>query len=172
MEKFANTGGMLPEQLWDMGDLPKRDLKLGGPTGSAMPLCWAHAEYASLVRSRQDGVCFDRIEPVHERYARSKTASKMEMWTFAHQPLRIEKGKGLRIITGPAAAVHWSFDGWATATDTPTRACGLGLNWVDLPTEKLPEGGTAIFTIHWSEADRWEGRDFSIVIDGTSRTLT
>jgi hypothetical protein len=50
--------------------------------------------------------------------------------------------------------------------------CGLGMNWADLPTEKLPDGATAVFTFKWSEADRWEGRDFSVAIDGTSRPLT
>ena len=164
MEKFANVGGMLPEQLWDAADLPKRQLKFGGPTGSAMPLCWAHAEYASLVRSRQDGVCFDRIEPVYQRYAKSKQGSKMEMWTFAHQPPRIGQRRRLRVIAESAATIHWSLDGWATAQDTPTRNCGVGLNWADLPTEKLPEGGMAVFTFHWSEADRWEGRNFSVAI--------
>jgi glucoamylase len=48
MEKFANEGGMLPEQLWDADDLPDGKMKRGGPTGSAMPLCWAHAEYVTL----------------------------------------------------------------------------------------------------------------------------
>jgi len=60
---------MLPEQLWDADDLPEKHMKFGGPTGSAMPLCWAHAEYISLVRSAHDGVCFDRVEPVFQRYA-------------------------------------------------------------------------------------------------------
>ena len=171
MEGFANAGGMLPEQLWDAEDLHKRDLKFGGPTGSAMPLCWAHAEYVSLVRSCHDGVCFDRIEPVHERYAKARKGSKMEMWTFAHQVKQVGKGKRLRMITGPAATIHWSFDGWVTAKDTPTRNCGLGLNWADLPTEGLPGGSTVAFTFHWADADRWEGRDFAVVIDGASRTL-
>ena len=62
MEQFANEGGMLPEQVWDADDLPDGKMKRGGPTGSAMPLCWAHAEYLTLVRSRKDAVCFDRIE--------------------------------------------------------------------------------------------------------------
>jgi glucoamylase len=57
LEKFANSGGMLPEQFWDAEDLPAGHMKFGGPTGSAMPLCWAHAEYVSLVRSAHDGVC-------------------------------------------------------------------------------------------------------------------
>jgi glucoamylase len=168
MEKFANAGGMLPEQLWDAEDLPKRHLKFGGPTGSAMPLCWAHAEYVSLVRSCHDGVCFDRIEPVYQRYAKAEKGSKAEMWTFAHQPQRIGKGKRLRIITGPAATIHWSFDGWATAQDTPTRDSGLGINWADLPTDKPPDGTRVVFTFKWAEANRWEGRDFFVGIDVSS----
>jgi len=86
------------------------------------------------------------------------------MWTFAHQPPRIGQRRRLRIIAESAATIHWSLDGWATAQDTPTRNCGVGLNWADLPTEKLPEGGMAVFTFHWSEADRWEGRNFSVAI--------
>jgi GH15 family glucan-1,4-alpha-glucosidase len=67
VEKFANEGSMLSEQLWDADDLPEGKMKRGGPTGSAMPLCWAHAEYVTLVRSHKDGVCFDRIEPVYQQ---------------------------------------------------------------------------------------------------------
>src|SRR5437773_4573410 len=55
MEDFANQGGMITEQLWDADDLPGDRMKRGGATGAAMPLCWSHAEYVSLVRSRHDG---------------------------------------------------------------------------------------------------------------------
>jgi glucoamylase len=164
LEKFANPGGMLPEQLWDAEDLPKRHLKFGGPTGSAMPLCWAHAEYVSLVRSRHDGVGFDRIEPVYQRYAVGKMGGKMEMWTFAHQPQRIGKDKGLRIVTEQSVKIHWTFDGWATVSDLETRPSGLGMHWADLPTAQLPEGAKVIFTFYWLEANRWEGRDFSVAV--------
>ena len=37
MEKFANRGGMLTEQLWDEDDLPNGRMKRGEPTGAAMP---------------------------------------------------------------------------------------------------------------------------------------
>jgi glucoamylase len=168
LEKFAGSGGMLPEQLWDAEDLPKRHLKFGGPTGSAMPLCWAHAEYISLVRSRHDGVCFDRIEPVYQRYAKGNQRSKIEIWTFAHQPSRTRKGHGLRIVTEHAAKIHWSFDGWGTASDLETSGSGLGMYWADLPTAKLPNGAKVIFTFYWVEADRWEGRDFLVAVSGTS----
>jgi glucoamylase len=169
LEKFANSGGMLTEQLWDAEDLPARHMKFGRPSGSAMPLCWAHAEYISLVRSSHDGVCFDRIEPVYERYAKGGMLSKLEMWTFAHQPEQMREGAGLRIIAEQPAKIHWSVDGWATASDLETQTCGLGIHWADLPTARLPAGARATFTFYWAEANRWEGRDFSVAIAATGR---
>ena len=43
-------------------------MRLGEPTGSAMPLMWAHAEYVKLLRSAADGKVFDQIPEVAERY--------------------------------------------------------------------------------------------------------
>jgi glucoamylase len=165
MENFANEGGMLPEQLWDADDLPDGKMKRGGPTGSAMPLCWSHAEYVTLVRSHKDGVCFDRIEPVYQRYAKARTGSKIEMWTFAHQLQRIKPGNTLRIITEKAATIHWSFDGWATANDLQTRDTGFGCWFADLPSARLDAGARIVFTFSWKES--WEGKDFQVGIDAS-----
>lgn len=162
MEKFANEGGMLPEQLWDADDLPDGKMRRGGPTGSAMPLCWAHAEYATLVRSHKDGVCFDRIEPVYQRFAKEGTSSKIEMWTLAHQPQKIASGKTLRIITEKKATIHWSSDGWATANDLETRDAGFDCWFADLPSDQLPNDAHVIFTFLWQEG--WEGKDFQLKI--------
>lgn len=137
-------------------------MKRGSPTGSAMPLCWSHAEYVSLVRSHQDVVCFDRIEPVYQRYAKAGTGSRIEMWTFAHQPQRIARGKTLRIITGDAVMIHWSFDGWATVNDLDARDSGFGCWFADLPSAQLPTGARVVFTFRWRE--RWEKKDFEVEI--------
>lgn len=163
MEQFANESGMLPEQLWDAEDLPEGKMTRGGPTGSAMPLCWAHAEYVTLVRSWKDGVCFDRIEPVYQRYAKARTDSKIEMWTLAHQPQQIAQGKTLRIITEKAATIHWSFDEWATVKDLETRDAGCSCWFGDLPVEQFSAGTRIVFTFLWHE--RWEGKDFQVRID-------
>ncbi len=162
LEKFANAGGMLPEQLWDADDLPEGKMQRGSPTGAAMPLCWAHAEYASLVRSHKDGVCFDRIEPVYQRYAKAQTGSKIEMWTLAHQPQRIAQGKTLRIITKKAGTIHWSFDGWVTSNDLEMRDTGFGCWFADLPSDQLQPAARIIFTFLWREG--WEGNDFQVAI--------
>ncbi len=162
MEKFANAGGMLPEQLWDADDLPDGKMKRGNPTGSAMPLCWSHAEYATLVRSYKDGVCFDRIEPVYQRYAKAKTGSKLEMWTLVHQPQRIAQGKLLRIITDKAVTIHWSVDGWATANDLKARDTGFGCWFGDVPSAQFPAGARIRFEFLWQEG--WKGKDFQVEI--------
>ncbi|MEO7702234.1 MAG: glycoside hydrolase family 15 protein, partial [Opitutus sp.] len=162
MSRFANDGGMLPEQVWDAPDLPDQSMKLGRPSGSAMPLCWSHAEYIALARSRTDGAPFDRPEPVYQRYAIKKTESRIEIWTFLHQPQAISAGKTLRLITGAAANVRWSSDNWATVNDSDTRDTGFGCHWADLPTKELAAGAALVFTFQWAE--NWEGKNFTVTI--------
>jgi len=72
MRAQASDGGMLPEQVWDGADIPERELYNGRPSGSAMPLVWAHAEYAKLVRSLHDGRVFDMPQQAYERYVRGR----------------------------------------------------------------------------------------------------
>src|SRR4029077_7030057 len=120
MENFANQGGMIGEQLWDADDLAERSLKRGSPTGAAMPLCWSHAEYISLVRSRHDGVCFDRVEPAYQRYVVNPVSSRHEIWTPRHRLKRMPRGKILRIVLAAEATVVWSRDHWATASQFDT----------------------------------------------------
>ena len=162
MEKFANEGGMLPEQVWDGADLGK--MTRGSPTGAAMPLCWAHAEYLTLVRSRHDGVCFDRIEEAHRRYVEHKVQSSLEIWTLRHRLRHIKGGKTLRIITQAPALVHWSVDTWQTTQDSETHDTGLGLCFIDLSTGALPSDTRVSFTFYWTERHQWEGADFEVVI--------
>ncbi len=110
MEKFANEGGMISEQLWDAEDLPEKGMRRGFSSGAAMPLCWSHAEYVSLVRSAHDGVCFDRVEPAFQRYVVNPVVSRHEMWSFRHSIRRMPPGQILRLIVEAEATVVWSDD--------------------------------------------------------------
>lgn len=162
LERFANRGGMLPEQVWDADDLPSGRMKRGEPTGAAMPLCWAHAEYLMLVRSREKGMCIDRVEPVYERYVKNKVESQLEIWTFAYQCPQIRAGKNLRIITHAPAAVRWSFDKWNTTQDTEATNTGIGCWFADLPAAELEPGAAIVFTFRG--IDKWEWKHFRVII--------
>jgi glucoamylase len=167
LEKFTNLGGMLPEQLWDADDLPGRHMKFGGPTGSAMPLCWAHAEYISLVRSAHDGVCFDRVEPAFQRYVVHPVSSRLEIWTFHHPLRRMAQGKILRLIVAADARIVWSADGWANTHQTDAAEIGALKVWfADLPTKDCQDSSVIEFTFFWKEAQHWEGRNYSVAVSG------
>jgi len=69
MERFANDGLLLPEQVWDgVGVNTTRQYRTGQGTDSATPLAWSHAEYLKLLRSLADRAVWDRYAPVAERY--------------------------------------------------------------------------------------------------------
>ena len=170
MEKFANEGGMISEQLWDAEDLPEKGMRRGLPTGAAMPLCWSHAEYVSLVRSAHDGVCFDRVEPAFQRYVVKPVVNRHEMWSHRHSIRRVPPGQILRLIVEAEATVVWSADGWASTNKVDTsQISALGLWFADLPTENCPDGSVIEFTFFWKAAQRWEGRNYSVAVTGQSK---
>ena len=165
LEKFANEGGMLTEQLWDADDLEGSCMKRGLPTGAAMPLCWSHAEYISLVRSRHDGVCFDRVEPAFQRYVANPAPSQHEIWNLRHPLQRMPRGKILRIVLASEATVVWSTDGWARTSKTETTHEGsLNLWFADFPTAGLAVHTEIGFTFFWNQEQRWEGRNWQVKV--------
>jgi glucoamylase len=161
---FANEGGLLPEQVWDAADVPERELFFGKPSGSAMPLVWAHAEYVKLCRSLADGRVFDTPPQPIQRYQVQKLESPYGIWRFNHKCQVMQAGKRLRIEVLQPAVVHWSADGWRKVVDSPTRDTGLGLHVADLATGELTAGARLDFTFYWPLANRWEGGNFSITV--------
>ena len=160
----ASPGGFLPEQVWDAPDIPARELFNGRPSGSAMPLVWAHAEYIKLVRSLADGAVFDMPPQTVRRYREQRRVSRLSVWRFNHKIRAMAPGRVLRIEALAPAVVHWSVDDWNSVNDTPTADTGMGMFCVDLPTERLALGTVIHFTFRWLDADRWEGTDFEVVV--------
>ena len=162
MERFATTTGLLPEQIWDRADRPDCLLWTGRPTGSAMPLMWAHAEYIKLLRSARDGAVFDLIPAVVRRYQNGKRRT-LEVWKFNRQAQRIAAGGLLRIQADAPFTLHGTMDEWRHAADARSTATGLGIEFVDL---QVPAGQQAPvrFTFYWPAERRWEGRDFSVTV--------
>jgi glucoamylase len=168
MASFANESGLISEQVWDSSDIAKHDLHFGRPSGSAMPLVWAHAEYLKLRRSLHDGKLFDLPPQTVKRYLVDKTISPRLAWRFNHKIRSIPAGKILRIETLAAAVIHWSGDNWKTVHDVKTQETGLGIHVVDLTNKTLAKGAQIRFTFYWPDAGRWEGTDFSVRIDSSN----
>ncbi|HEX3229859.1 MAG TPA: glycoside hydrolase family 15 protein, partial [Pyrinomonadaceae bacterium] len=165
MENFANQGGMISEQLWDADNLPDGSMKRGCPTGAAMPLCWSHAEYVSLVRSSHDGVCFDRVEPAFRRYGLNPVQNRYEIWSLRHPLRRVSRGRILRIILAREAIIVWSTDAWARTNESYTsHESSLNLWFADLPTLEWPNGSVLTFTCFWQRDRRWEGRNWQVSV--------
>jgi glucoamylase len=140
-------------------------MKRGLPTGAAMPLCWSHAEYISLVRSRHDGVCFDRVEPAFQRYVANPVHSRHEIWSLRPPLQRVSRGKILRIILAVEATVAWSTDDWARTNQSDTTyESELNLWFADFPTADWPADSVFTFTCLWKADQRWEGRDWQVSV--------
>ena len=163
-EGFSSQGGMLPEQIWDAPDLPEMGLHLGKPTGAAMPLVWAHAEYIKLLRSVTDGQIFDRISVVAERYAKAKRPSPIEVFRFDRQIHRMTAGRKLRLMADEAFSAVWTVDEWKTVRTTESHNLGWAGHFADLAT--APGEGQLIFTFHWKNDGHWEGQNFEVQLEG------
>lgn len=165
MAAFANSGGMLPEQVWDAEDIVEQELFFGRPSGSATPLAWAHAEYIKLLRSLRDGRVFDtECSPAARRYATQGNGSGHAIWRFNHKCRTMAIGKILRVETLEPAAIRWSPDAWRTTHDIETSDTGLGVFLADLPTTDFAAGTAVVFTLYWPERGNSEGADFEVRI--------
>ena len=155
---------LLPEQVWDVADIPSLELFRGKPTGSACPLVWAHSEYVKLRRSIRDNKIFDQPPQTVKRYLIDKHVRRIFGWRFNNKARSVPSNKTLRIVLLTPARVHWSVDSWQTTHDTDTRDTGLGIYTLDLPTASLPVGAEAVFTFFWPKENRWEGKDYTVSV--------
>lgn len=166
LEASASDGGMLPEQVWDGPDLPDRELFRGRPSGSAMPLVWAHAEHIKLLRSLADGTVFDMPPQTVRRYQHNRIVSPVRPWRFNHKRRFLSAGKLMRLELPRAATVRWTMDGWASVRDDETSDTGFGLHIADLPTAEAAIGTEIAFTLRWHDDGEWLGENFTVTVAG------
>jgi glucoamylase len=162
LENFATPTRLLPEQIWDLPDRPNALMYFGKPTGAAMPLMWAHAEYVKLVRSAQNGEVFDRVPEVASRYRLLGNRRGLEIWKPNRKIAAIDPRTQLRILAAEAFILHWTRDDWQSASDTASSITALNLHSVDIPPAN--DLAPIRFTFFWTESGRWEGRDYTVAI--------
>jgi glucoamylase len=167
MTRMTGAGGLLPEQVWDAAPIPERGLWPGRPSGAAMPLVWAHAEFIKLALSLVAGAPVDRPPRTWTRYQGGKPPLDFALWLPRQRLNRVMAGQELRILLPEPAEVHWGTDGWSHRADVPTEDWGLG-HVARLPTSGLPAGVAIDFTFYWPGRGQWQGEDFRVTVSDFS----
>jgi glucoamylase len=150
--------------VWDSKPDPQHGLHPGKPTGSAMPLAWAHAEFIKLAHSWAIGRPFDRPEAVWQRYNGQRPKLNFALWSPSAPILSIETGQTLRICLQRPATIHWrtfETDTQRTAT-TPT---GLGLHVTEIDTSRLTANQKLQFIVQY-HGESQQNADYTV----TTRT--
>jgi len=126
MAAMSNETGMLPEQVWDSNDIPEHGLRLGRPTGSAMPLAWAHAEFIKLACSILENSPIDQPAELLNRYSKP-TPARVWFWTTQVPLTRIPTTTSLAICVSAPTTVSWQTDSGKTG-HIDTQDTGLGVH--------------------------------------------
>ncbi len=120
----------------------------GQPTGAAMPLVWAHAEYIKLLRSAVDGRVFDRLESGGRGMRGRAGGGAVRGVAKDRQVRRMEAGRRLRVESEESFDLIWSADDWKT---TERREPAVG--FADFSPMLRPPRGSAGFTLFWPAGD-------------------
>jgi glucan 1,4-alpha-glucosidase len=108
MAGFANSGRMLPEQVWDRDVGTDYNWEFGAGTGAATPLAWSMAQYVRLAHGIDAGEPVEMPAFVRERYVESDRPSEPEL----HVSTR---------FMGDKLVVSGSTDGEVVAVKTPSE---------------------------------------------------
>jgi len=156
---------MIPEQVWDAEDIPERSLFNGHPTGSGMPLVWAHSEYIKLLRSLHSGAIWDLPTQTVKRYLQQKQSADFQIWMTKQRRAWLAKNKKLRVDLDCPSKVEWSFRG--SMEMESTRDTSFHLHVAMLPLHQLPENSEVRVTIHPDDpGDQAKADSFTIRIRG------
>lgn len=162
LEASTTSGALIAEQIWDADDIEARDLRRGCPSGSAMPLVWAHAEHIKLLRSLQDGRVFDMPAHARQRYLTETHKPRVTPWRPGFQAARLGEGRVLRIELPCACIVVWSQDNWRTQTHAETEDTGLGVHMANI--DCAGRSGEVVFTWRERDTQSWVGADYRVEI--------
>jgi glucoamylase len=162
MCRCTSPGGLLPEQVWDSAPIPAFDLEPGKPSGSAMPLLWAHAEYLKLLVARERGKPIEMLRAVQERYAGAPAARAATTYHWRNEVpvLELPRGRALLIEDRQPFTLHFGFDGWQRIADRAAVPLPYGLWGVRLSGADCSAAHQLNFTRCYARG--WENVDHQV----------
>jgi glucoamylase len=182
MWRCASAGGLLPEQVWDADPIPALELAPGRPSGSAMPLVWAHAEFLKLLVARERGRPVEWLASVEQHFGHRPLAREVEsvavqtgraqgctsVWRWRDEsPVpRLPAGKSLAVEAATPFTLHLGFDGWQRVEDRPAKLRVFGIWSVVLTGQELVNAAELNFTRRYESG--WENRDHRVAIEAVA----
>ncbi|GAC1336010.1 MAG: glucan 1,4-alpha-glucosidase [Beijerinckiaceae bacterium] len=164
MSAMSSGCGLIPEQAWDAAAIAEAHLVPGRPTGSAMPLVWAHGEFIKLAASLQLGQPVDRPEAVWLRYGGKRPDVSCAHWTWRMPVSNAPRGRPIRFLFEQPTRVHWGRDGWQDVADALTQPGFLGLHVAEIAAVRIGEASAIRFALQDVASGRWSTQDRSIRI--------
>lgn len=162
MRGLTGRCGLIPEQVWDRSAPPGK--MSGEPTGSAMPLLWAHSEYLKLVYARKTRRPIEQLDVVRERYLGKTPRADCWHWRPEAPFIAIPRGRNARIELAFPFRLRFGFDGWRQAADLESEPLGFGLHGVRLNADLLSARERVDFTYWNQESESWAGIDWGFAI--------
>jgi len=137
MARTTGPGGLMPEQVWDSDPIPERFLYPGKPSGSAMPLIWAHAEYLKLLAAAATGRPVELLEVVKARYGGKRPRAATWFWRDAVPFAELDRTRTLVIEAGTPFTLEYSVDDGASWAGRDSAILGLGMHGVRFAAAEL-----------------------------------
>jgi glucoamylase len=162
MARQTSQAGMIPEQVWDAEDIPKRFLFNGHPAGSGMPLVWAHSEFIKLLRSLHANKVWDMPDQTVDRYLKNGRTADFQIWTTQQRRGWLAPGKNLRVDLEGSGEIQWTVDGNSNTVSTAGNT--FGLHTAMLPVANLQRGAEIAVKVTPNDKDSNELKPDSFVV--------
>ena len=159
MTRMTGPTGLIPEQVWDGLPLPARGLEPGKPTGGAMPLVWAHAEFLKLLRTRQEKRPIELLNSVEKHFRRKVADVGTWHWRTDTPFDALPAHRDLLVEMESPFVLHMGFDGRQAVEDRPSAPLAFGRHGVRLRKNEFAGNRVLDFTRYFIRDSKWEGAD-------------
>lgn len=153
MIRMTGRSGLIPEQVWDSEPIPDKNLWPGKPSGSAMPLVWAHAEFLKLVYAADEGRPIELLDVVWDRYGGERPRAPTWHWRSETPFDVIPPGRDLLIEGDAPFTVRLEVDGWDETRARSSKPLSLRMHGVRVESASLEGCSTIVFSLHGSFGD-------------------
>jgi len=163
MTRMTGPGGLIPEQIWDTDAIPALGLYPGKPSGSAMPLVWAHGEFLKLLAADSTKRPAELLPAVEAHYPGGKPPdAKKWHWRQLSQLDVLPRGKSILIEAPEPFLLHFGFNGWNRIEDVQSTPTAFGMHGVEISASDLDSAASLEFTFYYMERSQWLGKDFAV----------